>query len=363
MQEPTTEAAPRRPTRRAVGLAAVAGTIGIGVLVIGMAVTANAPASGSAVAPVDNTTFEGSTVGAVTAWTAPSGTPGGRFDERAGRGFRGGFDGSTISITGISGTKLALQTDNGWTRTIDAAGATITKDGATAALSDLKVGDRIVFRETRNDDGTFTINAIEVVQPAVAGTVASISGSTVTVTVGGGGTQKVVLTGSTTYEIGGQAATKDAVVAGARIVARGTLASDGTLTATSVEIAPAAAAGTVKEKSADSITLTMRDDATIVVKVTSSTTYQVDGIASPTLADVKVGDVVIAGGSRNDDGSLTATVVRSQAAGQLGGPGDGFDRGFGHDGMRGPGGGWGGWGPGVPDASPAPSGSPSGASG
>ena len=97
--------------------------------------------------------------------------------------------------------------------------------------------------------------------------------------------------------------------------------------------------------------------------MTSSTTYQVGGITTPTLADVKVGDVVIASGTRNADGSLSATVVRSHAAGQLGGPGDGFGRGapgdgFGRGGMRGDGYGWGF--PGGPDASPAPSTAPTG---
>jgi hypothetical protein len=239
---------------------------------------------------------------------------------------------------------------------IDATGATITKDGKTVALSALAVGDRIVFRETRNDDGTHTVIAIVVVQPSVAGTVASVSGSTVTVTERDGGTRTVLLTSSTTYEFAGKAATKDAVVAGARIVARGTLAADGTLTATSVEVNAAKAVGTVKEKSASSITLTTRDDSTVVVKVDSGTTYQIDGVTSPTLADIEVGAVVMASGTRNADGSLTATVVRSWAAGQDGGPGmGGWGRG-GHGGHGGPG-----WGmPGDLDDEAAPSSAPSG---
>jgi hypothetical protein len=283
--------------------------------------------------------------------------------------------GNAITITGIDGTKLALETDNGWTRTIDATGATVTKDGATVALSTLKVGDTIVFRETRNDDGTYTITAIGAIQPAVAGTVASVSGSAVTVTRRDGSTSKVVLTDSTTYQLAGKAATKDAVVTGVQVVARGTLATDGTLTASSVEVAAATSAGTVKEKGASSLTLTTRDGSSVVVTVSSSTTYQVGGVDSPTLADVKVGDVVMAAGSRNADGSLAATVVRSHAAGQFGGPGGMFGGpggqfggpggqfggpgdGFGRGGMRDGGHGWGL--PGDPDAAPAPSTAPAG---
>jgi len=349
---------PRRSGVRAIGLATLVGAIGIGAIAV--AIVAGGPRNDAAPA-ADGLASRGAPLGAVSEWAAPATTDDVRLD-RGGRGGMRGAMGGAISITAIDGTKLALKTDNGWTRTIDTSGATVTKDGATVALSTLVVGDRIVFRETRNDDGTFTITAIEVIQPAVSGTVAAVSGSAVTVTQRDGSTSKVVLTASTTYKVAGQASTKDAVVTGAQIVARGTLATDGTLTATSVEVAPATTVGTVKEKGATSLTLTTRDGSTVVVKVTSTTTYQVDGITSPTLADVKVGDVVMTAGTRNADGSLSATVVRSHAAGQFGGPGDGFGGGpgdrFGHGGMPGDGRGWGF--PGGPDASPAPSTAPSG---
>jgi hypothetical protein len=311
---------PSRPDRRVLGFAALAGAIGVGALALGIAVgsggqpatTVSTPASHDRPAVVSD-----------AAWTSPDGSTRVRLDERGGRGLGEGIGRSSITITAIDGSKLSLETANGWTRTIDATGATITKDGETATVSDLAVGDQIVFRETRNDDGTYTITSITVVQPSVAGTVASVSGSTVTVTARDGTTQKVLLTSSTTYERAGQAATKDAVVAGARIVARGTLGSDGTLTATSVEIAAARASGTVKEKSASSLTLTTRDGSTVVVKVDAATTYEVAGLDSATLADIDVGDVVMASGTTNADGSLTAAVVRSRGAGELGGPGMG----------------------------------------
>ena len=365
---PAVEAAPalRGPRARTVGLATLGGAIAIGALAIAFVAGGGGGVNNDAApaAVTDGSTPHGAPVGRVSVWTAPDGATNVR-PERFGRGGMRGEMGNAITITAIDGTKLALETDNGWTRTIDASGATVTKDGATVALSTLKVGDQIVFRETRNDDGTYTTTAIVVVQPHVAGTVASVSGSTVTVTGRDGTTSKVVLTSSTTYELAGEAATKDAVVAGARIVARGTLASDGTLTASSVEVAPATSAGTVKEKGSSSLTLTTRDGSTVVVKVSSSTTYQVVGVTTPTLADVKVGDIVMAAGSRNADGSLTATIVRSLAAGQFGGPGNGsggpggmHGDGFGRGGMRDGGPGWGF--PGDPDDSSAPSTAPSG---
>jgi hypothetical protein len=349
------DSTPGRPRGRTLGIVALAGAVVVGVLAVGFAIGSGTSTDNAAGAP--SADRQPARV-AAAAWTSPDGKTQVRLDERGGRGFGGAMGGNTITITGIDGTKLALKTENGWTRTIDANGATVTKDGATVAVSTLKVGDKIVFRETRNADGTYTITAITVVQPTVAGTVASVSGSTVTVTTRDGGTAKVALTGSTTYDIGGQAATKDAVVAGAQIWATGTLGSDGTLTASSVQIQPAMAAGTVKEKGTSSLTLTVRDGSTLTVKVTSSTTYQVDGITSPTLADIKVGDVVMASGTKNADGSLSATVVRSHAAGAFGGPGMG---GFGRGGH---GGGWGfPGGHDFPDGSPAPSTAPSGANG
>jgi hypothetical protein len=360
---PATSPGQRVPRARTLGLAALGGAIAIGALAIAFA-AGGAQNDTAPAGMTDGSASRAAPIGAVSGWTSPDGVSDMRLGNGRGRGMRGEM-GNAITITAIDGTKLALETENGWTRTIDATGATVTKDGATVPLSTLKVGDRIVFRETRNDDGTYTTTAIVVIQPAVAGTVASVSGSTVTVTQRDGGTSKVVLTSTTTYLLAGKTATKDAVVAGARIVARGTLATDGTLTASSVEVAPAMSAGTVKEKGSSSLTLTTRDGSTVVVKVSSSTTYEVGGVTTPTLADVKVGDSVAAAGSRNADGSLSATIIRSHAAGQFGGPGDGFGGpggmhgdGFGRGGMRDGGPGWGF--PDDPDAAPAPSTAPTG---
>jgi hypothetical protein len=359
--------APRGPRPRTIGVAGLAGAAAVGALAIAFVAGGGGGNEPAPAAVTDVSSPHSAPIGRVSVWTAPDGASEVRPEHFGRGGMRGvmrGEMGNAITITAIDGSKLALETENGWTRTIDATGATVTKDGEAAAVADLEVGDTIVFRETRNADGTYTTTAIVVVQPHVAGTVASVSGSTVTVTGRDGSTSKVVLTSSTTYQLAGEAATKDAVVAGSQIVARGTLASDGTLTASSVDVAPAGSAGTVKEKGTSSLTLTTRDGSTVVVKVTSSTTYQVAGVSSPTLADIDVGDVVMASGTRNADGSLSATIVRSHAAGELGGPGgpggmpgDGFGRG----GMRGGGPGWGF--PDDSDTEAAPSTAPSGTSG
>jgi len=182
-------------------------------------------------------------------WVGPGGRgmmdgPGMADGRMGGRGMAGGRMGGRgmfggISITSIAGPQLSLGTVDGWTRTIDATGATIEKGGKTATLADLKVGDQVAFQQTRNTDGTFTVTAIAVVQPHVGGTVTAVDASTITVTQPDGIAKTVKVTASTTYTSGRKAADKSAVVVGSRVSIRGDLAADGTFTATAVDVKPA----------------------------------------------------------------------------------------------------------------------------
>ncbi len=275
-------------------------------------------------------------VGTATGWMAPHG------------GMRMGGLNSQITITAINGTSLSLRTTDGWTRTIDAAGATVTKGGQTIQLSDLKVGDTINFREARQSDGSFKITAIQVVLPDVGGTVSSVGANSVTITEQGGSSRTIQLTGSTTYQFAGRfgnngSASKADLVAGVRIDAEGTVDSAGTFTATAIRIAPSVVMGTVASKTADTIVVTTSDGKSITVKVSSSTKYLVPGVSNATLANVTVGDRIMAEGKLESDGSLTADGVAAGAAGQ-GMPGKGWGRGH----M----GGMGGWGPMMPGTGP-----------
>ena len=160
----------------------------------------------------------------------------------------GGVSGQVvITIAKIDGTKLSVQTSDGWTRTIDATGATITKGGQTMAISDLKVGDRITLREARQSDGTYKIATIQVLAPttgagsraSVLGTVASKSATSIVVTATDGKTVTVNVSSTTRYSVRGVASpTLNDVAVGDRIAAQGTLNSDGSVTATVVQAAP-----------------------------------------------------------------------------------------------------------------------------
>ena len=124
-----------------------------------------------------------------------------------------------ITISAISGSDLSLKTDDGWTRTITVTSTTkITKGGATIAVGDLAVGDQIRFAEEKAADGSYTITAIEVVLPTIAGQVTGINGDTLTVTQPGGATATIHVAAGTTYQVDG--ATGHAVRHQGRLVRR-----------------------------------------------------------------------------------------------------------------------------------------------
>ena len=124
-----------------------------------------------------------------------------------GFGMRGGdFDGGfhDITIASISGSNLSLKTADGWTRTITPTSTTtITKAGATIAVSDLEVGDQIAFSQTKQADGTYTIDAIRVILPSVGGQVSAVSGDTITVTQRDGTSATIHVDSATTYQVEG----------------------------------------------------------------------------------------------------------------------------------------------------------------
>jgi hypothetical protein len=72
--------------------------------------------------------------------------------------------------------------------------------------------------------------------------------------------------------------------------------------------------------SGSTISVEQRDGTEATIKVSSSTTYTVSGDEA-TLADVEVGMFLVAEGTENSDGSLTATEVRAADPDAFRGPG------------------------------------------
>lgn len=213
------------PDRRTAMLARI-GLLGIGAAAI---VAVALLVFGSSLVPRGTLAAGSGTTGSsdVTIETLNGGRPGIR-------GFGHGFGG--ITITAISGNNLSLETVDGWSRTITVdSGTTYSKSGDTIALADLAVGDEIAFRQTREDDGSFTIDAIVVIPPHAGGEVTAVNGSTITLEGRDGSTATVTVTGDTTFEVNGDDATLADVKVGMFLVAEGTENADGSLTATDVK--------------------------------------------------------------------------------------------------------------------------------
>jgi hypothetical protein len=346
-----------RPSRRLVVAAVLAAAIGIGAVAVGLAAGGTPATPAPAVANArgvllgaDTGTWIPPKGGAATAPNAPgAGGPGMIGGPRAfgpggtGPGGRMGGPGAfgSITITAISLPDLTLTTADGWTRTINTKGATVTNAGQTVDVSTLTVGESITFDQSRQSDGTYTITAIRVVLPHVTGTVKVVNSDTITVTQRDGTTKDVTVNGSTTYKLAGAASSLDAVTVGAQIDAQGT-STGGTFTASLVNIQPAIAGGTVTAISGNTITVKMRDGSSLTITVAPSTKYQVAGKTNATISDIAVNAIVMAQGTKNADGTFSATVVLAFTPGAGLGPG-----------MRGGQGWMPGW-HGAPGARPAP---------
>ena len=78
----------------------------------------------------------------------------------------------------------------------------LTKGGQAIEVSDLEVGDQVRFSQTRNDDGTYTVDAIAVVVPSVRGTVSDVSSTGFKVTTRDGSVWTIAINGTTKYQYG-----------------------------------------------------------------------------------------------------------------------------------------------------------------
>ena len=127
--------------------------------------------------------------------------------------------------------------------------------------------------------------------------------------------------------------------------------ADGTYTVTKIQLVIPSVAGQVTAVDGSTITVKRLDGTTETIHVDASTAYTVAGVTTATLADIKVGDFIVAQGTQRADGSLDAAAVHS-----------GFEKRFGRHGDGPNGHGDGPNGPADPDKA-APSAAPSGTPG
>ncbi len=212
----------RTTKKKLVKRVGISAAIAIGALATGVTVAgaSSSPthSSHSAVGSKDTTT------------TTPSSTssPG------PGQGCMGGAGGV---VSALSATSITVTDPSGTATTYSISSSTVvTKDRATASLSDLAVGDDVHIMVT---SGTTTASRIDIVQPSVAGKVSAVSGDTITITDPNGTSHTVIVSSKTTYTKDGASATLADVTVGSSIFAEGSFASSSStasLDATSVGI-------------------------------------------------------------------------------------------------------------------------------
>jgi hypothetical protein len=151
-------------------------------------------------------------------------------------------------------------------------------------------------------------------------TVASVSGSTITATLPNGTSVTIHTNSNTTYGRASVSVSASAIAKGDTIAVKGQRNSDGSITASHIEIVLPQVAGTVTAISGSTLTLkSERGSATYIVHIPSSAIIQRAG-QTASLSDIHVGDTIAAIGTRNSDKSLNAErveIVLPHAGGQI----------------------------------------------
>ena len=167
-------------------------------------------------------------------------------------------------------------------------------------------------------------------------TITAISGNNISLETADGWTRTITVDSGTTYSKSGATIGLSDLKVGDQIGFRQTHETSGTWTIDSVVVILPHAGGAVTKIDGSTITVTQRDGTTATIKVNGQTTYSVNGTDGAALSDVKVGMFLVAEGTKNSDGSLTATQVKAAAAGTFEGHGRhfGFGLGPGDDGVK-----------------------------
>ena len=203
-----------------------------------------------------------------------------------------------IGLLGIAAAALlaAVILVFGSTATPNGTLAAGTTNGTTGGTTDLLNGGGPGFRGGHLGMGGITITAI--------------NGNSISLTTADGWTRTITVDSGTTYSKSGATIALGDLKVGDEIGFRQTHETNGSWTIDSIVVILPHAGGEVTRVSGSTITATAPDGTTATITVNAQTTYDVNG-ATAKLADVKVGMFLVAEGTRNADGSLTATKVRA----------------------------------------------------
>ncbi len=142
-------------------------------------------------------------------------------------------------------------------------------------------------------------------------TITAISGSNVSLKTVDGWTRTIAIAGDTTLEKAGATITLTDLKVGDQVQIRQTRLDDGSFKVTELHVLLPRAGGIVTAVTGSTITVEGRDGTTTTIKVIASTTYQVGRADGKALTDIEVGMHLMAVGTENADGSLTASAVRA----------------------------------------------------
>jgi hypothetical protein len=156
-------------------------------------------------------------------------------------------------------------------------------------------------------------------------TVSAVNGSNVSLQTADGWTRTITLSDATKITKAGAAIKASDLAVGDMVRLDQTRQDDGTYTVAAIVVELPRAVGTVTAKDADSITIKGFDGTASTIHVGAKTTYRVAGKTDAAFADVAIGAVVVAEGTKRADGSLDAlTVGTGPARGTFPGPGPGW---------------------------------------
>jgi hypothetical protein len=150
--------------------------------------------------------------------------------------------------------------------------------------------------------GGRTLTVTNVASDSITATATDRSGATKTVTI--------KTSSSTQYSRAGKTVDRSSITAGTKIHVQGTKNSDGSISATKIEVALPGFHGAVSAISGTDITVKDAKDSTTHVIHTDSNTAFTQAGASSSLSAVTVGGQISAVGTLNSDGSLHAEAVR-----------------------------------------------------
>jgi hypothetical protein len=141
-------------------------------------------------------------------------------------------------------------------------------------------------------------------------TITAISGSSISLETVDGWTRTIEVDDATTYTRGDDDIALADLAVGDEIAFRQTLADEGSWRIDAIAVILPHAGGEVTAVDGSTVTVEQRDGTTTTITVADDADVNVNG-DDATAADIEVGMVLVAQGTENADGSLTASMVKA----------------------------------------------------